>query len=283
MRKTLVVLILFSISLLACNLSVAQPTAKSDSIATAVARTLSSKPSQTAQPQSTASLTSLASLTPTLTQTAVPSQTLTTSPSTTISPSATLSSTDPKKSLGAPTYTDTLTTGKGWYQTSDDHTIIAAQNGALVLTSIQPVSWYSWSLNFRKVTNFYLEAVLHVNNCSGSDRYGLVFRAPDTTQGYFYGLTCDGHYGLSSFDGSSFHTIIANTSSNLILSGSNQTNRVGVMARGDALTLYVNGDKLKEVQDSTYTGEGTYGVFIAGQQTPNFTIELDEISHWVLQ
>ena len=61
--------------------------------------------------------------------------------------------------------------------------------------------WMGWSLTFsQKPQNFYLDAVFTPQTCSGADVYGLVFRAPDTESGYFFGVTCDGRYNLRSRD-----------------------------------------------------------------------------------
>jgi len=150
------------------------------------------------------------------------------------------------------------------------------------LTSLQPIGWHSWSMYYHNLQNFYLEATLRTQTCSGADRYGLVFRAPDDNHGYFYGLSCDGKYNLSSYDGANFTTLIDYTKSSAILSGSNQTNRLGVMARGSEINLYMNGVPIQQINDSTYTSAGVFGVFIASQETANFTYEMDEIDYWIL-
>ena len=48
--------------------------------------------------------------------------------------------------------------------------------------------------------NFYLEGTFSTHDCSGSDLYGLVFRATKDNAGYFFGVTCDGRYNLYARD-----------------------------------------------------------------------------------
>jgi hypothetical protein len=271
MQKSLLITVVLTFLLVSCNLPQAQRTPTPDLIASAVVKTIAARPSPTHKP----TVTAIPDL-PTATATALPTAT------TTITITPTLPSTDPKNNLGTPTYKST-NFSKGWFLEDDEHTHISVSDkGALVLDSLQPVGWHSWSMYYHTMQNFYLEATLHTQTCSGADRYGLVFRAPDNNHGYFYGLSCDGQYNLSSYDGANFTTLIDYTKSTAILSGSNQTNRLGVMVRGGEIDLYVNGVSVQQINDSTYTGAGIFGVFIAGQATANFTYEMDEIDYWIL-
>ena len=271
MRRSLLFSLILSFFFTSCNLPQARRTPTPDLLATIVAQTITARPSSTPKP----TVTPIPPL-PTNTATARPSAT------NTVTTTPTLPSTDPRNTLGTPSYKSTNFT-KGWYLEDDEHTHIAVSDkGILVLTSLQPIGWHSWSMYYHNLQNFYLEATLRTQTCSGADRYGLVFRAPDDNHGYFYGLSCDGKYNLSSYDGANFTTLIDYTKSSAILSGSNQTNRLGVMARGSEINLYMNGVPIQQINDSTYTSAGVFGVFIASQETANFTYEMDEIDYWIL-
>lgn len=127
-----------------------------------------------------------------------------------------------------------------------------------------------------------MEMTVKTGDCKTTDRYGLILRVPDLTQanqGYLYGFTCDGRYALRKWDGKTMTSLIAWTSSSAILSGPNQTNRLGIMAVGNRFILYANGTLLKEANDSSYT-EGGFGVFIGANQTENFTVTIDQIAYW---
>ena len=271
MRISLLMALFLLFITASCNFPQAQRTPTPDLLITAIAQTIAARPTSTPKP----TVTAIPPL-PTGTATALPS------PTGTITITPTLPSTDPRNTLGTPTYKNT-NFSKGWFLEDNEHTHISVNDkGALVLTSLQPVGWHSWSMYYNTLQNFYLEATLHTGACSGADRYGLVFRAPDNSHGYFFGLSCDGKYNLSSYDGTNFTTIVDYTKSTAILSGSNQTNRLGVMARGSEIDLYVNGVSIQQVNDSTYATSGVFGVFIASQATANFTYEMDEIDYWVL-
>ena len=66
-----------------------------------------------------------------------------------------------------------------------------------------------------------------------------------------------------------------------ILTGPNQTNRLGFYAQGSSIKVYANGKLLAEFADSTYD-EGRFGLFIGSANTENLEIFVDEISYWIL-
>lgn len=275
MRKLLSIIALLMI-VSGCNLPISPTTISPEEVQTRVAATLTA----IAVPSDVA-ITTVEPLT-TLTITPEITSTITPNPTNTSTPEATVTPDDWKAQLGQPSFQDPLTNGDGWYLSDDDQTTISATGGALVLTSLNAIGWHGWSLNYRKMTDFYLEATIKTGICSGSDQYGLVFRSPDFQKGYFFTVTCSGDYVLRAFDGSVFSAITAVNSSASIKAGANQVNRLGVKAIGSKIELYANDQLLGTIQDSTFDQSGTFGVFIAGYDTPNFSIALDDISYWLI-
>ena len=62
-------------------------------------------------------------------------------------------------------------------------------------------------------------------------------------------------------------------------SGPNQTNRVGVMAKGTELTLYINGEQVDKINNDRYV-EGLFGFYIATFNTVPFYVLVDEVAYW---
>lgn len=274
-------LILFSLSLLAaCNLPttpVATPTG--DAVSTQVSQLLTAAPTATTAKTEPAKAPSPTLAPPT------PTNAPTAGPSATPRPSPTTPSGDPKNSLGTPTWTDSLETGKGFYLYENDNTRVTAENGALVLTGIQSNGWLGWSMTFsHPAQNFYLEGTFEPQACSGDDMYGLVFRAPSTDAGYFFGVTCGGKYNLHArdFAANTDTSLIQLTANGAIQSGPNSTNRLGVLANGNTLGLYANGVLLQEISDSAFTNEGDFGALVAANETAGFTVKMTDISLWKL-
>ncbi|MCL4560266.1 MAG: hypothetical protein M1281_06605 [Chloroflexi bacterium] len=205
------------------------------------------------------------------------------SPTTTLTPinTPTTSSIDPRLTLGAPSREDRMDDGAAWGVFSDEHVQIEPGSGYLSLTAIKTDGWHSWTVSNYELADFYMEVTATPENCSGGDRYGVVFRSPDASQGYLFGFTCDGKYAFYEWDGSKFNTLVDWASSDKIHSGAGQTNRLGIMARGDQFTFYANGSQIAEAQDSKYD-EGVYGLFVASYQTPDFTVQIEQVDYWTL-
>jgi len=285
MRYQALSLFLIAVLLAGCNLptSPIDTTPTVDPVATQISLLLTQMPTATAAAtvQPTATTAPSATAEPTQAQPTAQPPAAESSPT----PTATLSADSLRASLGAPVWTDSLETGKAFYQYENDNTKVVMTGGALELTGITANGWMGWSLTFsQKPQNFYLDAVFTPQTCSGADVYGLVFRAPDTESGYFFGVTCDGRYNLRSrdFSDGTNVAVIELSQNAAIRSGSGQTNRLGVHAVGNKIGLYVNDTLLQEVTDSSYASAGNFGAFVAANNTANFMVKMEEISLWNL-
>lgn len=211
-------------------------------------------------------------------------QTLTPSPS----PSMTPTSTDLFQSLGNPFWSNDLNSGSAFglnAPITDDYTKFEISSGKMVLTSQTTTGGKGWRMTDRGLSDFYLEGTFITGACSGSDQYGLVFRAPDYSSGngYYYSVTCGGQYSLMIWDLDNTKTnIIGWNSSDAIITGSNQTNKLGVWVKGSTIKLFVNGKLLQEISNATYNTATKLGAFVAGKETLYFQIGLDQIKLWAL-
>jgi hypothetical protein len=139
----------------------------------------------------------------------------------------------------------------------------------------------------REFANLYLEATIRTTTCSGSDHYGMIFRVPvvhEPDQGYLFGVTCDGRYSLRRWNSDigprgEMRWLVNWTNTAAIATGSNQTNRLGVMMVGSRILLYSNGTLLTEVSDNQYPS-GYFGVFVGADNTERLTIMIDEMAYW---
>ncbi|HSQ27168.1 MAG TPA: hypothetical protein VLM80_08580 [Anaerolineales bacterium] len=305
-RKSLRYLVFFLILFLAaCTLpaTVSTPQVVDNPAYTAAAETINAQltgialPTQTPVPQQPEDTsqpggeTSGPTPTETLPNTSTPEPTRTSLPSETPIPSATpeptetpqptVASEDPKASLGDPDWTDTFANAANWPIYTDEHVEMWLQNGSLMMSALNNDKYEAWMITSALIDDVYLEASVTTGDCSGLDRYGLLVRAPDATQGYLFGFTCDGRYAIRIWDGQGFVMLTEWKSSEHILKGADQTNLIGVKATGDQFSLYANGKLVAEVTDSTYTS-GSFGLFVGSFLTPGFTIEISEISYWIL-
>jgi hypothetical protein len=223
------------------------------------------------EPSSTPSLAPEGSETPTPTA----------PPSATPEPSATSVTGDPKLELGDPTWRDTFNNSDSWPIYDDEHVQMSVQDNSLQMTLLNADKWNSWVLTTPILHNFYLEVTVKPGDCADNDNYGLLARAPSETEAYLFGFTCDGKYSFRRWTGERFITNVDWTASEYILSGKNQTNHLGLMAKGTSLSLYANGHLLTELHDANYL-RGGIGLYASAFKTANFLVRFQEVQYWEL-
>ena len=188
---------------------------------------------------------------------------------------------DIRQTFGDPSFKDTLATTNNWYLLDTQTTKFSAGENALTMIAVTPGKNDEWGIsNVPPLKDFYLELLFQTTEpCTGLDRYGVIFRAPDPNQGYVFGFSCDGRYRFYKWDGKNYQAIQEWKNSPLIKTGPNQSNRLGVYAVGNDLKLYANGQLLAEYRDDSFQ-EGRFGIFIGAENTENFKVLLDEAAYW---
>jgi len=192
----------------------------------------------------------------------------------------------PKEKLGSSVWRDTLDSGNNWSLSSSgtisNNTLIKVESGSLIMKRDVASGGKTWWLTYPRPQDFYLEGTFTVDNCSGTDQYGLVFRSVNYTDGfaYYFTISCDGSISLLKWDGNGAINIFNWEKSENIQAGSGKTNTLGVWCEGDAISLYVNDKMVKKVTDSSLPNGGHFGLFMDARETPGFSIRLDEIAYW---
>jgi hypothetical protein len=225
---------------------------------------------------------------PTVTPTGspLPSSTPTQTPTVTQTPSFTPPPDDPRLTLGSPNYRTDFPDATNWYLYEDDNVRFDVVDHKFVMTAKNANSFDGWTLTAWKLTDYYLEMTATPDTCSGRDRYGLVVGSPGPGENpsFLYKVSCDGYYAFGFFNtdiDNKFHYLKDWTKSNYILTGPGQTNRVGFMAQGTHLSLYVNGHLLTDLNEPSF-GEGRFGLFVGSVNTVNFVVRVSEVAYWVL-
>lgn len=263
----------------ACNLPINNnPTP--DLLATEVSNLLTASPIAPSATQISETDQFVEQLTPSSTATEQPLPTNT--ETTTITPSPTPANVP----TGTPTWIDTFDNGTSFGISGsgydDGNTKIYVESGSLILDSINGIGWRGWRLTNQKPVNYYLKAVFTTGECSGSDQYGLLVQSPDYDSGFglYFGLTCDGRFSIQKWDDSGLTNLDGWNTSSSIQSGSNQTNTIAILKSGNQYKYYVNDSVQSEVTNDSFSSPGFLGPFIAGLETPNFIVKIDEISYW---
>lgn len=184
--------------------------------------------------------------------------------------------------LGAPTWSDTFKNSANWYLIETAYTEFKVKNDSLVMEA-SPGGGDEWGLSNQKaLSDFYMEVSYKTgSDCSGKDRYGILFRAPNPNAGYVFGFSCDGNFRLYKWDGANYAPIQQWKYSEAIHAGANQSNRLAVWAKGDTIKLFANGVLLGEYVDGTYS-KGRFGLFIGAIESDPFKVFVEDIAYWLL-
>jgi hypothetical protein len=264
------------------------PTATKAATKAAVAATATPAVTNTsAAPKPTSSSLSAAESSPTAPATITPTSA---SPAATTAPVATLSKDDPVARLGNSTSTDSMKDASKWVWPTgvNEFTSVSFANDILTMTSLkEKLGWRLSNPAGQAFSNLYLEATVKTGTCAANDQYGVIVRVPvlkDANQGYLIGFTCDGQYSVRLWDGKvgangQMTRLIDWTANKAIHAGSNQTNKMGVLLVGGRIAVYANGVLLGETNNGSFSS-GYFGLYVAGLKTPNFTIQVDEMSYW---
>lgn len=174
-----------------------------------------------------------------------------------------------------------------WYLAADDNIEFSIDDGSLTMTAFRP-GGDNWRVaELRELSDFYLEAkVTFGDDCSGKDSFGFLVRAPeqdggDIDSGYAFAFACDGDFRYYLMQDGEYVGLLNWKSSSSLNAGAGQTNQVGVWAEGDQFRVYINGDRVAEFSDSTYS-RGLFGLLIRSADTNNFQALVDEMSYWTL-
>ena len=184
--------------------------------------------------------------------------------------------------LGAPSVTDPMNSAARWYLLDTADARFEMGGGKLLLHALTPGMLDSWALSsYPPLGDGFIEATFITGNtCTGLDRYGLIVRAPDPTQGIVIEFSCDGRYRIYIWDGSNYTALHRWAHGAGIHAGPNQTNRMGVWLEGNTIKLYANRVLLASVSQSRYSAAGKFGLVIASEKTANFTVAVDEVDYW---
>ena len=190
-------------------------------------------------------------------------------------------SNDPAVYLGGPDWVNDLDK-VDWDVSASEYDLASIANGALTMKALHDEPGWRIAPTGNELGDAYMEATIKVGACSGIDSYGMIVRTSQTSgfnEGYFFAVTCDGRYSMRLWKGLKSVMLKTLTASEFINKGKDQTNRLGVAAIGDTLTLFVNGEEVGQIVDENFS-KGYFGVFVNRDKTADLTISVDQARYW---
>ncbi len=152
--------------------------------------------------------------------------------------------------------------GSGWGIGTDSQSSVEYENGGLHMVVYQPF-FVTWSTpTTESYENIHIEASVTNKSSDPEAAFGIVCNEQGSTTAFYYvGVSSNGYYAFikSSVVGDDVY-LKEGTSD--VISASSSSMRLGLDCGGGTLTLYVNGQQIDTVSDSSYT-TGTVGLFAA--------------------
>ncbi len=156
----------------------------------------------------------------------------------------------------------------GWGTGTDADSSVEYNNDALEIKVFTPyfVTWSTQSLE--SYENIHLEVNVQNNSTDPEVSFGFICNEQGTTNNFYYvGVSPDGYYTFTKSKIVGEDEILKKGTSDII-AASAQSMRLGLDCKNGSMALYVNGQLIDSVSDSTYTS-GTFGLFGATDDEQN--------------
>jgi hypothetical protein len=189
--------------------------------------------------------------------------------------------------LAAPDYLDNFSSSLTWVGPNFEGAVNQIRDGELIAVDYIADKFLWWSTTKPDIAagNIYVEVTAEMGECAGKDAAGIALRVGPPNQldsGYTYELACDGHFRIRKLFSGSVTTLLDWQESEAISRGSNAQNVLGFQARGNRMTVFVNGTQLLQVEDTAFI-RGNYGLYADAAQTAGFTVRFTAFKLWYLQ
>jgi len=167
-----------------------------------------------------------------------------------------------------------------WGAIDDENSLVQLDNGALRMI-ISKRNWFVWSSpNTIAYRDVHLETTAINNDTDQYTVFGLFCNQQTDGQSFYYfGVSPSGQYAIARVDSGVLDNFLTNNDqwgfSSLIPQNASSY-RVAADCGNGVLTLYVNGQKIDSVTDSTYTS-GRAGVVIwSAEQATRTDVSFDD-------
>lgn len=187
--------------------------------------------------------------------------------------------------LGTPDWIDTFDKTSSFPLGEYAQTEYSLEDGKLEMKAFEPAG-DQWRMASRPALgDFYIESIFQTDKvCSGKDSYGLILRSPDSgdtivNSGYIFTFSCDGNFRFYRMDNGTYVGFQNWTNAPNLNKGPNQENRIGILAVGSSLKVFINSALVIEFNDSTYS-KGIFGLVIRSADTNDLIIYVDQVATW---
>lgn len=138
---------------------------------------------------------------------------------------------------------------------------------------------YVWGLNSEQHTDIILEVEATPMNLNFGNGYGLMCRAEEDGDGYYFMINAAGYFSIAKGEGEYIVPLVDWQPSDAIRQQIDR-NRIRAACVGNTLTFHANDELLAEVTDSTYSA-GFAGLSVAGAANTDADVVFDNLAMYV--
>jgi hypothetical protein len=188
--------------------------------------------------------------------------------------------------MSAPDYVDYFDVEGTWFDFDNEgRASFSFVEGSLYGVDYEPEELYTWwSYSERQSGNLYTEINVTNGDCIDKDSVGLAIRVDLETasKGYSLQVSCDGNWRFRRHRSGQGPLNLSDwTPSELINTGPDATNRLGVWAYLNRFVLFINGVEVGEVFDPNNSYSfGSFAVYVNAFLTYDLTANFDDFAFW---
>jgi len=167
---------------------------------------------------------------------------------------------------------------RGWPNIEEETAVIDTVQGVYIF-ELGPFDGRFLTTSGVDGGNAYIEIEATPVECPAQGGYGMVFRFGD--DGYYqFTLFCSGTYSVfPRVDG---RPVGGSNGSLSFDAAENSTRRLGVLANGSEITVYVDGQVIDSITDSSFES-GEVGMYALTQTGEKIIVEFDNLKVWTVR
>lgn len=165
-----------------------------------------------------------------------------------------------------------------WGTGTDADSSVEYSNGMLNFV-VNKDLYFVWSTpNSEDYENIHIEVTAINNSADSAGAFGIICNLQITNTSYYFAVTGAGEYAIGryTFAGDTLLTNDGQWSKSSMIASDADSYRIGADCGNNTLTLYVDGQQVDSVSDSTYTS-GNVGAFAwSGEQLNGTDVSFDD-------
>ena len=173
---------------------------------------------------------------------------------------------------------DNFSTEGNWGTGTDADSSVEYTNGMLNFM-VNKDLYFVWSTpNGEDYENIHMEVTAANNSTDSAAAFGLICNLAITNTSYYFAITGAGEYAIGRYTltGDTLLTNDGEWGTSSLIAADAPSYRIGADCGNNTLTLYVDGQQVDSVSDSTYT-TGNVGVFAwSGEELNGADVSFDD-------